>query len=294
VRVTDRMVFDSASQNAARARERAEAAAQESATGVRVEHPWDDPTAAGLVVTRRASATRLDAIAQAASRGSDELAAADSALDSLNNTVNRARELAVQLANTTYSASERAAAADEVDGLLKNAIASLNVRSGNRYLLGGNLDAAPPFDASGTYQGDDGVRQLEVAPGVYEAVSVRADVAVKGVGGGVDVLATLASLRTALSANDVSGIQATLNDLDTGINQIATARATTGASMTVLDAANTAAKAGRDSETAALSRLTDADVIESASRLALAQRALDAALTSAAQSFNLTLLDKLS
>jgi flagellar hook-associated protein 3 FlgL len=293
MRVTDRLLFDRATRDTARARSDAELAISRASSGLRLQRAKDDPGAAGQVVLDRARADRLEAIAATAARASDELVSADGALGAVTTAVARARELAVQLSSGTYGAAERAGAAAEVRNLLSGAIASLNAEAGGRYVLGGNLDGAPPFDAAGNYGGDAAVRQVEIAPGVLSASSVRADVAVKGAGGGVDVLATLSALATALAANDLTGIRAALDPLTQGTAQLARARAEAGNAMSTLDAAVAAGRAGRDEATAAAARLTDMDVVQAASDLARSQRALDAALTATAQGWKLTLLDKL-
>ncbi|MGC3998713.1 MAG: flagellar biosynthesis protein FlgL [Anaeromyxobacter sp.] len=306
MRVTDRMIFDAATLNSGRAQERAQQATQVATTGVRVVHPGDDPAAAALVSAERGRVTRLDAIATATGRASDELAAADGALDEVGNLISRARELAVQLSTSTYDAADRAAGAKEVQGIIQSVVASLNVKVGNRYVLAGNADGAPPFApvtfdalgnvdpvATGAYAGDAGVRQVEIAPGVLQDASVRADVAMKGAGGGVDVLATLAALANALSANDPVATSATLTNLTAGTTQLASARGQAGASMAALDAAAAANKTARDDAKVRIGNLADADTIQAASELALAQRALDAALTASAKSFQLSLLNKL-
>lgn len=293
MRVTDRLLFENAAKNAAQARTRFEAARSEAATGVRVQHPEDDPTAASLMARTIAQAGRDDAIARTLGLAADELNHAEVALDGVSTALSRARELAVQLSNATYSANERAAAAREVTGLFEHVLGQLNRKVGHRYVFGGFQDDAPPFDAAGAYLGDTGVREVEVAPGVTVPASVRADVALKGVGGGVDVLTTLQTLATALTANNVAGVQGTLDALDTGIAQVARARSEAGSHLNVMDAAGVAAVAARTDAQARLSHLADADLIGAASRLAQAERALDAALTAAAKAFKPTLLDKL-
>jgi flagellar hook-associated protein 3 FlgL len=172
-------------------------------------------------------------------------------------------------------------------------VAALNTKQGDRYLFGGDLDDQPPFDGTGGYHGDAGVRRIELAPGMSQQVSVRADVAIKGAGGGTDVLATLQSLQTALQNNDTAGIKTTLDALDKSVSQVAEARSSAGLSMNALDAAVSAGTLARDGETRQISNLQDADVVDSATKLALAQRALEASLSASAQSFKLTLLDYL-
>jgi flagellar hook-associated protein 3 FlgL len=274
---------------------------------VKVVHPGDDPAAAGLVAVERARVGQLDAIATTAGRASDELAAADGALATVSNAISRARELAVQLSNASYSAAERATGAAEVKGLISSIVSALNARVGNRYVFGGSVDDAPPFDGiaydplsgavdrtlTGAYGGDAAVRQVEIAPGVFQDASVRADVAVKGAAGGADVLATLSDLANALAANDPTAAAATLTDLVRGTTQVANARGAGGAAMAALDAAVTANEAARDEAKKRISGLADADPVRSITELALAQRALEASLTATAKSFQFTLLDKL-
>lgn len=293
MRVTDKMIFDRAAAQTARTRERAQAAAGELSSGLRVQHPGDDPAAAGLVVSQRQAESRHGAIAEAARRASEELVAADEALGEVIEIASRARELAVQFANATHGADSRSYGAAEVRALLGRAIGVLNRQHGDRYLFGGHLDGSPPFAADGSYVGDAGVRQVEVTPGMLLDASVRADVAVKGVDGGSDLLATFADLAAALAANDVDGIRASLDGLDAGIAQVSLARAQAGASMNLFDAAAATGLDERDSARAAVKGLVEADVIEATGRLALAQRALEAALTASARTFELTLLDKL-
>jgi flagellar hook-associated protein 3 FlgL len=293
VRITDRMIFDQASANTARARDEAQAAASQASTGIRVQHPWDDPSAAGLIVRRRADVERMDAIGKVASRARDELDGSDMALGSMNDVLMRGRELAIQLANDTYSAEQRAAAGEEVKALLQQAISLGNTRVAGRYIFGGTQDASPPFDASGAYLGDTVVRQVEIAPGELQDAAIRADLVFGGAGGGTNVFATLAALAQALGSNDAVAVRGAIAGLDQSLTQVDQGRGSVGAAMNVLDTAIETSKLASDAATAAVAQLGDADVIAAASRLALAQRALDASLTASVRSFDLTILDKL-
>jgi flagellar hook-associated protein 3 FlgL len=293
VRVTDKMMFEAANTRTAKSRSDMDTATEQASTGLRVQHPWDDPSAAGQVVNHRLGVNRFDAIGTTAKRAADELGAVDGALGQITELLARSRELVVQLSNDTYSAEDRRGAAAETSGLSREMLALLNTRFGNRYVFGGNLDDTPPFDAGGNYLGDAGVRKVEIAPGEVEDASVRADVFAKGVGGGADIPATLTAITTALTNNDVTTLRAQLDTLDRAISQVSVARSTAGGAMNLFDLATETARLASDSETTAASRLTEVDQVAAASKLALAQRALDAALTASAQSFRLTLLDKL-
>jgi len=293
VRVTDSLVFQAAIRDTGRARERAQRAMEVAATGSRVSHPGDDPAAAGMIEAFGMSTVRLDAVARSAGLANSELQAADGALDGIGNALSRARELAVALSNAGNGAAERGSGALAVGQLLAEVVARANTRFGNRWVFGGNRDGAPPFDVSGSYLGDAGIRQVEIAPGVLQDASVRADVALKGVGGGVDVLGVLQGLQAALAANDLAGIQAALPLLETSIGQLAQARVEAGLGMDAFATATEAAKMAATDERTRATHLGEVDLIESSIELTQTQRALEASLSASAQSFRLTLLDYL-
>ncbi|MEA2696666.1 MAG: flagellar hook-associated protein 3 FlgL [Myxococcales bacterium] len=293
MRVTDRMLYDMANTNAVAARDKVLTASDQASTGMRVTHPGDDPSSAGLIIKGRTTLSQLDAINQGAARTNDEMGVADSALQQLSDVVARARELSVQMSNDSYSGVERKNAAAEVDTLFRQAVSLMNTAVNGRYIFGGTKDSQPPFDAAGNYSGDTNVRQVEVAPGVAEDASVRADVAVKGVGGGADLFATLTSLSTALTTNDSNGIRGTLDNLDAATHQISNSLAKVGASMDAFQTAQNVSAAIKLNTTASVAHEQEADAFDSSTQLALANHALDATLTAAAASFRMSLLDKL-
>lgn len=293
MRVTDKMIFQNAATNAAKSRDRAQTAMEEVSTGMRVVHPGDDPMVAAAMVRGQQTVDRMNAINQNAGRAAGEVDSADSALQSLGDVLARARELTVQMGNDSYSATDRQGAATEVDGLIQQAVTLMNTNVNGRYIFGGNKDQTAPFDAAGNYSGDTAVRQVEVAPGVLEDSSVRADVAVKGVGGGVDLFATLQSLSTALKTNNGDAIRGSLTNLETATNQVTTTLSQVGAMGDAFATAQTLSKSTADATTKNVANQSEADMIESSSQLALANSALNATLTAAAQSFSLSLVNKL-
>lgn len=293
MRVTDRMIFDGALRASTEARVRADRAAQVAATGVRVEHPGDDPVAMRGVIAGRSAEARFESIRKAADGARDELDHADAALGSVSTMVRRAEQLAIQLANGSYGPTDRAAAAHEVEALREGILAALNGTHGGRPLFSGTAAGVPPFAADGTFQGDGGARLIEIAPGVFENVAPDAGKAIAGQGGGNDVLATLRDLADALASDDAAAVQAQIAGLGAGLRQIATERARIGGTVNVLETASAAALESRDAAKAQVAGLTEADVVAAASELALSQRALEAALAAASSSFRLTLLDRL-
>jgi len=167
----------------------------------------------------------------------------------------------------------------------------MNTQVAGRYIFGGAKDSTPPFDLSGNYQGDANVRQIEIAPGLLQASSVRADVAMKGVGGGVDVFGALAAVSSALSNNDGAGVRAAIGGLDQSTDQVSAALTSTGGILSAFDSAQQIGSVAKDSAQKVLSAQSEADVFEATSNLTLAQQSLQASLAVTAQSFGVTLLN---
>jgi flagellar hook-associated protein 3 FlgL len=294
MRVTETMIYQQSIERANAALVKVGKAQSQLSSGLRVQAPGDDPQAAGLLVRHKFDQTQIAAIQNGAQSAANELNTADSALGSVSTALARAQVLATQLGNDTYSANDRAAAATEIDGLFKQVVGSLNTRLGDRYIFGGYVDNQPPFTAAGAYQGDAGMRQVEVAPGVYEDASVRADVTAKGVGGGVDILQTLTDLSSALRANDGAAIRGSIASLQTGSDQISTAQSQAGTSVNIFTSAVSTCTQQNTDETKIISQLGDADVMDASTQLSLAQYALNATLTAASQTLNLSLVSLLS
>ncbi len=293
MRISDQQIYRLATLRITNARTESVVAGEQVDTGKRVTHPWDDAGASGLIARHAQEQARQTAVYGVAKQASEELGVVDSTLDQVTNSLTRAHELAVQLGSDTYNATDRANGAVEVQQLMSAAVAQLNQRFGDRYIFGGMLDNAPPFDAAGNYSGDANVRQVEIAPGLMQDASLRADQAFKGAGGGTDILAAFTSLSTALSTNDATQIRASIATLADGIQQMSNFRSRTGAMMNVFDvAANTAKTFSQDAEDAR-GTLEDVDIFAASTRLAAAQSSLEASMSAAAQQFRLSLVDKL-
>ena len=293
MRVTDRSIFDAANKSTSAARSRLEQAAGEMSSGVRVSHPGDDPAAAMQSVVLGAEKSGQQSRTKALDAAQSELDMVDGALGVVTDLIRRAQELSTQLGSDTFTAPERAAAGAEIDGLITSVITQLNTKVGDRYVFGGTKDDVSPFSAAGAYSGASTSRQIEIFPGIYQQSSVRADVAIKGVGGGVDVISTLQQLSSDLKANNGNGIRSAIGNLETGLNQVLLARSQTGTFSNVVSMATSAAKVAEDDAVRRRAAAVEVDPFAAASNLALAQRALDAALTASAKSFELTLLNKL-
>lgn len=293
MRVSERQIYDTGNARLAQLRTRFAEKAAQASSGLRVPTAATDPASAALLARLQATHTRADSIAKNTRSAGDDLAAVDGALSEAANVLENALALAVQMSNDSFNAADRQQAAGAADAQLKSFIGALNIEQDGRFLLGGTAQDAPPFATDGSYVGDDGAHSLEVAPGVFEDVTVRADLMIKGGATGMDIPSALAALRDALTANDRDAVRASIDDLRLSVTQLSSLRADVGAKGNLLLSAESTAISVRISSEQSTADVGDIDIAASASELALAERAFEAATQATAKTFRLTLLDTL-
>lgn len=293
MRVTETMLYRRALAGIENAQRRYHKAALEVSSGRRLNGIGDDPASTNLAINQVQTIRRLQAISRTVERAGDELSFSESVMGRVGEAVVRAREIGMQMVNSNYSQEDRIVVTAEINGLFGSIISNLNMDYAGRYLFGGHVDNMRPFADNGDYLGDDQVRQIEVAPGITSPFSIRADIAVKGAEGGVDLFQVLNELTDSLENDDSNGIRACLESLDTVLDQITRERTKAGAYLMSLDSSAELSRYAGVEAQLGHGKLVDADIFDAASRLALAQRALEASVSSAAQSFHISLLKKI-
>ncbi len=138
-------------------------------TGRRLLTPSDDPVAASRALEFRESLARLDQFERNGGMAVNRLAQEESALNSVNNGLQRVRELALQANNATQSNESRQLIAVEIREQLENLIQLANQRDGSgSYMFAGNLEEVEPVSrmgASFVYNGDQGQRLIDIGEG---------------------------------------------------------------------------------------------------------------------------------
>jgi len=142
-------------------------------SGRRILTPSDDPIAAARSLELREAAGRLDQFDRNANIATNRLGQEESALGSVNNVLQRVRELALQANNATQSNESRKLIAVEVRELRDQLVQIANQKGGDgSFLFSGNLEDTQPVvkaGASFSYNGDQGQRFIQVGEGRHVA-----------------------------------------------------------------------------------------------------------------------------
>jgi flagellar hook-associated protein 3 FlgL len=250
------------------------------ATGRRIVAAADDPVGAAAVLRASGALAALAQYDDSTGFGLSVLGAADGALADAGELLVRAEEIASALASGTHGPTARAAAAEEVHGLLQALTAIGNRTLAGRRLFGGLAeDAVAPFhdpDAAGydpaaAYAGSPYEFQLRI--GAEETMRLSTN------GGAVfgEAIEALAALAAALRTpgGDVAATQAALAG---GRERVSAERADVGVRQTRLLAHRSALAQDTIEETARRSGIEDADVVAVVTELAQVEQALQVLL----------------
>ncbi|MEL7537868.1 MAG: flagellar hook-associated protein FlgL [Pseudomonadota bacterium] len=150
----------------------AAARAQEQiATGSRIVTPADDPYGAAEVLLFEQNLAELAQYSRNATNAEVRLQREEAALASVNDLLQRSRELVLQASNATQTQETRGFIAVELREIRAQLVDIANTENGRgRYLFAGNRDTEVPFVASGAavdYVGDQGQRQIQIGESLF-------------------------------------------------------------------------------------------------------------------------------
>ena len=135
-------------------------------SGKRILTPSDDPISSSRALELRENLARLEQFDRNSNIAENRLQNEESALSSVNDVLQRVRELALQANNSTQSNESRQLIATEMRQRLDQLVEIANAKDGSgRFLFSGNLDSTTPVSVMGTgysYNGDQGQREIQI------------------------------------------------------------------------------------------------------------------------------------
>ena len=273
---------------------------QEAVTsGRRINHLSDDPIGATRVLELRGFEQSLTQYEKNLNTALPAFEQADSVLDSVIDRLVRAKELALAMANDSNSPDQRLQTSKEVRELLNQVVSLANTKVENRFIFAGFVNGTPPFSEGGgvvSYSGDSGEVLVQTSAASSIPMNVPGDKVFQGVGlgTGVDIFDICLDLESALQNNDVSGasgIRTQIGRLDVAVDQILSFRAEFGARVNNAQVAKDAIGIMKIQNDERRSQIEDADALAVYSDFARYQQAFQAALQSASQVIQSSLLD---
>jgi flagellar hook-associated protein 3 FlgL len=275
-------MYQGATQNIANARERETISAEKASTNKEIVRTSQDPTGWVQAQNLKDDNSINDTLMKNASYAKSVLSTTENIFAQLQESVERAHELAIPASSNAITPSDvRSAVLNEVRELQSSVLRSLNTRFAGKTLLGGYQTKGPAFDSDGTFIGDQGKVEMEVSRGQRQELNIDTSQVIlgKGLTHGVDIPDTMNRLVYGLENNDTEAIRGTLEDLLQAVDQLSIGRSQVAARMSALEKAGDVQKQESIQNLDAISRIEEADPLKAYTELNKDQVVLKAAMS---------------
>ena len=311
MRVSTNTIYDQSSSKLSDLQSKMNTTQAQISAQKRILTPSDDPVASARVleVTQSQSVNAQFVINRQYAK--DSLVSVDSALSSVTDLLQDVKTLAISAGNPNLSDANRAAMATTVRARMSELVGLANATDGTgKYLFAGYQTTTAPFveQAVGTsppvsYVGDQGQRQIQVDNNRQLAISESGQAIFQT--NSQDIFKTLNDFATLLdtpsavttitppnTVNDLTvGVQAANSNIAASLDNVLTARASTGSKLNELDALDIYG-ADRDLQySITLSNLQDLDYVKAISDFTKQKTTLEAAQQSFVKLANLSLFN---
>lgn len=298
----------------------------ETSSGLKVANPGDS-TFAGTISSLQGLSERLTAYQSRVNYVQGYFTAQDDVLDSTLDLLTRAKEIASQGANATNGENERAALSAEVFQLRNQLVTLANTKFQGQYLYSGSRTDTQPYPIPATaqytngqgeslprygYAGNDATRTVEVAEGVSITMNTDGSRVFDNALWALDRLGrALQGYRTEPDTGQPDGsgtayvlpddveeqradILAAIDLLDSAREvDINPERTDVAARLNRIQTVESLLKSNKLSTERVLSGFTDADIVDSATKLTMAEEALNASMSVTAKVMGLSILNYL-
>jgi flagellar hook-associated protein 3 FlgL len=293
MRVTTAMLAETTLANIERNLDRVQELQSQITSGSRITKPSDDPIGAARALSFQEGVEQTGQYLSNIDQAQSWLNTTDSALGSVTEMLQRARELAVQAASGTMTPTDLNVVVAEVTQLQKDALDLSHAKYGAYYLFAGTRSDQPGYlmpsmsTTPGAYQGNSQQIVRAISPGV--SLSINADAVTTF----DPVFDALSQLQSGVSSGSQTTIQGSLAALDTALNAVLTTRAQVGAKANRLEFLKSRLSEVQVNLTGLLSEVKDVDMAQAITNFSMAQITYQASLKASAQALQPSLLDYL-
>lgn len=262
-----------------------------TSTGIEVAKASDNPSSVGSIIGCRSDLVKGERYVAHCKHVQDNLSASEIYLDSVEELMARAKEIAVAGANDSLSATDKATLADEVSQLREELLDLANTQVAGKYLFAGYNDQTLPFSGSPvTYNGTNDHQMIEISPGATVAKNITGEELFMSP---VNLFTTLEDLQTALTSGNSATVSAMLTPLEDAAEQVRSQQSSLGNISARMDDMISMHENALLQIESTLSRHQDADLTEVLSEIAKMETSLEATMQVTARVSSLSLMDYL-
>lgn len=176
MRISTNMIFDNATTKMSELQSSSAKIQEQLSSGKRILTPSDDPVAAARVVQVSQSKSLNDQFTANRVSANNDLTTLESTLSNVTDTLQDARLLTVTGGNGALTATERSYLATQLEGHFSDLLGFANTQdSVGNYIFAGYHSTTQPYSPGGSgasYNGDSGIRELQVGQSRTMAVSI--------------------------------------------------------------------------------------------------------------------------
>jgi len=301
MRVTNNMISQNLLRNLQTSQEKIQQMQDQASSGLRINKPSDDPVGIQNVMRLKNNISSVEQWKSNADAALGDMNMADGTLGDMTSMLQRVKDLAVQGSNETLSADDRKTVATEVDQLTKQIKIMANTQIGSKYIFSGTATDQELIPTDGSplsgskANGDNVTLEIgnQVSIPIYVIGQTLFGISAAEPNGLVPkgLLDTLDKLSAGLTTNDTTAITASLDDLDTNINNVINQRAGLGASMNRVTAVQSQLDSTSLNLQKSLSDVQSVDMAKAITDFTSQQTTYKAALSVGAQILQISLVD---
>lgn len=299
IRITPQMVTGSTVRDIDSAFAALERRSTELSTGKSILEPSDNPLGMGKAIDLQSTLDGLSSYKTSVQESVSWEDTASSAISSIGNVVQKARELVLQATSGVNGKSDLENLAIEVEQLTESAKQDSTVQYAGQYVLSGTQTETAPYvsGAEDTYKGNEGTISRTIGPGVTIKINQSAQTLL---GNGTEaedgkLLDTLRTIAKHMREGTPEALEALdggdLKNLDANFETVLQMQAQAGSTIDQLKLAESRIEELSTSTTEALSHTQEANYAQVATEYTSDQVAYEAALKAGADIVQMSLLE---
>lgn len=293
MRVTQKTIFDNFMRDVNKNRKERAEVQSDLSSGRKVRTPSQNPVNFQSSRIIDADLKKVEQFQSNINSGLRQGRLAQDTMDGVIDSMGDIKNLMVKGASDSLGAGERENLADELDGIRKRIVDSLNIQYGERYLFGGTNSEDKPFDlaadGSVTNNSNDKAPHIVAADGVEIDMSITGNEIADTPTG--DLFNQLGEVEDALRNNDNEQLNNLLPDMDEASNHVTDLTSKLGDNINRMDFMSEQYESSKITKESDISELVDTNYAEAFSNMQRNQVAYESAMAVHSKMFENTLLN---